>query len=361
MFKTALTNISLGFILLFCSFQVLANSPQEKQIPCHSNKDKLDNKVKKATPINKVAPKYPKSAARNKQEGWVRLSFVVREDGSVDLPIVEDSSGIKSFEKAAKKAVKSWVFDPATRAGKTIEQCQNSVQLNFKMNKPVKGASRKFVRQYRKIIQLIEEKKLSEAKLAIDSLEKKTRQNFYEDKFFFNLKATYFQALGDNRLELANLKKLIPSGKNYLPKSSYAYSILKAFQLSLLNNELSSSLYFYKKLQEFDATHKYIDTLKPYVEKINAMIDSSEHIFVAAQINKREHWNHYLARNSFTFANINGELNSVDIRCDNHFSTYPVDNEKQWNIPESWGKCKLFVHGKQGAKFDLVEVAADQV
>ncbi len=356
MFKTIL----FGFVLLSCSQKVLANSAQEKQLPCHSNESKADNAVKKATAIQKVAPKYPMDAARKSQEGWVRLSFVVKEDGSVDLPIIEDSSGIKSFEKAAKNAVRAWTFDPATRDGKTIEQCQNSVQLDFKMHKTPKGASRRFAKQYRNVLKLINEQALDDAKQALDKLAKRPRQNFYEDKFFFSVKASYFQAIGDNRQELTNLKKLIPTGKDYLPKSSYVYSITRAFQLALINNELSSTLYFYNKLKQFDATNEKVATLTPYIEKIEQLIDSSAHIFVAAQINERNHWNHYLARKSFTIANVTGKLNTVDIRCDNHFSTYDVDNEKKWKIPASWGNCQLFVKGEQGTKFNLVELAAKQ-
>ena len=361
MFNPVLHSILFGLVLFVYSPQILADSGQEKQLPCHSNENQLDNEVKKAIPINKVAPRYPKNAARKAQEGWVRLSFVIKEDGSVDLPIIEDSSGLKSFEKAAKNAVKSWIFDPATRDGKTIEQCQNSVLLNFKMNKTTKGASRRFVSQHRKIQQLITDKKLNEAKHALTEFEKKPRQNFYEDKFFFSLKANYFQAIGDNRQELTNLNKLIPEGKNYLSKGSYVYSIARAFGLALLNNELSSALYYYDKLKQFDAKHEKVTEFAPYIEKINAIINGSDPIFVAAQINEREHWNHYLARKSFTFANIEGKLNSVDIRCDNHFSTYALDSKKEWNIPASWGKCQLFVKGEQGVKFNLIEMPAKPV
>lgn len=361
MFKPALQFMLFGLLLFAYSTQSQASTEQEKELPCHSNENKLDNEVIKATSINKVSPKYPMSAARKAQEGWVRLSYVIKKDGSVDLPIIEDSSGIESFERSAKRAVKAWTFDPATRDGKTIEQCQNSVQLNFNMGKANQGASRKFVKQYRKIQKSINNNQLKEAKTSLDKLAEKPRQNFYEDKFFFTLKARYFQAIGNNRLELANLKKLIPTGKDYLSKDSYVYSITRAFQLALSNNELSSALYYYDKLKQFDADNERLSTLTPHVERVNALINSSEHIFVAAQINERENWNHYLARQSFTFANIEGKLNSVDIRCDNHFSTYPLDSKKQWEIPASWGKCQLFVKGEQGAKFNLVEIAAKQV
>jgi len=357
MLKTSHANIALTLALFFYSNNILASTAPEKQLPCHSSKHSNDNSVVQAQSISKIAPKYPIEAARKNQEGWVRLSYVVKEDGSVDLPIIEDSSGLKSFEKAAKRAVKLWKFDPATRNGETIEQCQNSVQLDFKMNKTTHGASRQFVRQYRKIIKLINDKDLVEAKNALAELENKPRQNFYEDNFFFSVKASYFQAIGDQRQELLNLKKLIPVGKYYLPKEAYVYSVVRAFQLALLNNELSSTLYYYDKLKQFDEKNERVTALTPYIEKINELINSTDHLFVKAQINEREHWNHYLARKSFTFTNVEGKLDSVDIRCDNHYSSYPLEQQKEWQIPARWGKCQLFVKGEQGATFDLVELA----
>ncbi|PCH95639.1 MAG: hypothetical protein COB83_07930 [Gammaproteobacteria bacterium] len=357
MFKILSKSCLLVLVLFFYSKQIIASSESEKQLPCQSIKSNLDNEVTKAKSIKRITAKYPVSAARKGQEGWVRLSFVVKEDGSVSLPIIEDSSGIKSFEKAAKRAVKAWKFDPATRNGKTIEQCQNSVQLDFKMGKTTDAASRRFVSKYREILQLINNKELTKAKGDLDKFENKPRLNFYEDQFFFRLKARYFRAIGDQRQELINLKKLIPAGKDYLPKDAYIYSLVRAFQLALSNNELSSTLYFFDKLQQFDVKSEGITTLSPYIEQINTLINSSEHLYISAQINEREHWNHYLARKSFTFSNIEGKLNSVDIRCDNHFSTYALEKEQQWHIPASWGKCQLFVKGEQGVKFNLVEIA----
>lgn len=52
----------------------------------------------------RVAPRYPINQARNGQEGWVQLSFVIDEQGNVIDPFVVDSSGIKGFEKAALNA-----------------------------------------------------------------------------------------------------------------------------------------------------------------------------------------------------------------------------------------------------------------
>ena len=116
-------------LLLFISPLVIANTtPTPTQA-------KVIDTVINAKPIKRVPPKYPKHAARNGQEGWVKLSFVIDQQGNVLDPIVEDSSGIKSLEKAARIALKKWKYDPAKRDGEAIEQCQMTVQLDFKMHK----------------------------------------------------------------------------------------------------------------------------------------------------------------------------------------------------------------------------------
>ena len=92
-------------------------------------KAEIFDTVIKAQPIERTPPKYPINAARLKQEGWVQVSFVIGDDGKVLDPIVTDSSGISSLEKAALKSVSKWQYSPATRDGEAIEQCQTQVKL----------------------------------------------------------------------------------------------------------------------------------------------------------------------------------------------------------------------------------------
>ena len=73
---------------------------------------------------------------------------MIDQQGNVLDPTVEDSSGVKSLEKAARIAIKNWKFDPAKRNGAAIEQCQMTVQMDFKMNKAATVVRRKFLNQY---------------------------------------------------------------------------------------------------------------------------------------------------------------------------------------------------------------------
>ena len=104
-------------------------------------------------PITRVEPKYPIQAARDGREGWAILSFVINEDGKVEDVIVKESSGSKDITKASIKSVKKWRYKPAMENGKAIQQCVNTVQLDFRMGKPgggdkgTMGVSKRFKRK----------------------------------------------------------------------------------------------------------------------------------------------------------------------------------------------------------------------
>ena len=79
----------------FLSFGVVGSAvAQELSIPCDEVEEKAlaeakDDEVKRisaftpAAPLERVDPKYPSSAARKGREGWVRLSYVIDEEGRV--------------------------------------------------------------------------------------------------------------------------------------------------------------------------------------------------------------------------------------------------------------------------------------
>lgn len=77
-----------------------------------------------ATParrVHYVAPVYPLGAKWLKTGGRVRLSIVVRDDGSVgNVRVIEAEPSGRGFEAAATAAVKRWRYDPATRGGRPV-------------------------------------------------------------------------------------------------------------------------------------------------------------------------------------------------------------------------------------------------
>lgn len=87
-----------------------------------------------ATPIVRIEPKYPISAARDGKEGWVKLSFSINEIGGVEDVEVIEAEPKRVFDKEAKRALRKWKYKPKVVDGKPLRQTGLTVQLDFKMD-----------------------------------------------------------------------------------------------------------------------------------------------------------------------------------------------------------------------------------
>lgn len=75
-------------------------------------------------PVAQTPPQYPPELQRNKIEGSVRLTFVVRSDGSVTDPRVINSTN-PAFEEPTLRAVRRWRFEPGEKDGKKVNSRVN--------------------------------------------------------------------------------------------------------------------------------------------------------------------------------------------------------------------------------------------
>ena len=71
-------------------------------------------------------------------------------------------------------------------------------------------------------------------------------------------------------------------------------------------------------------------------------------------------WNYVPARRGFSFASVDGNVERFEARCDNHRISAKVEPDKTWSLPDSWGRCQVFVFGDDGASFEFVELPPDE-
>ncbi len=80
----------------------------------------------------KTAPKYPKRASRRRQEGWVKVQFIITAAGTVKSPFVVASKPSGVFNKEALRAIRRWKFKPKLINGQRV--AQRAVQtIKFKL------------------------------------------------------------------------------------------------------------------------------------------------------------------------------------------------------------------------------------
>ena len=83
-------------------------------------------------PIVRIDPQYPREAALEGTEGWVKLEFTINADGTVGDVIVLDSNPRRVFDGNAQRALYKWKFKPRVVDGKPIAR-RATQTLEFKI------------------------------------------------------------------------------------------------------------------------------------------------------------------------------------------------------------------------------------
>lgn len=71
-------------------------------------------------PLLRIEPAYPRKAARNRKEGWVKVAFTITERGTVIDPVVLESRPRRLFNRSAMAAIRKWRFRPKVVDGTPV-------------------------------------------------------------------------------------------------------------------------------------------------------------------------------------------------------------------------------------------------
>ncbi|MHC6648352.1 energy transducer TonB [Alteromonas sp. HB246098] len=372
-YRTEQKPLAFMVAVLLTSGYMAGATAQELSIPCDEVEEKAlaeakANEVerisafKPATPLERVDPRYPSSAARKGREGWVRLSYVIDEEGRVKDPVVEDFFGSPSFKRSALSAVKKWQYDPAIKDGEPTQQCHQAVQMDFALVGKT-GATRKFIKAYKNVDEIFNAGDVEAADEALKELLSWDTLNRYENAWLLSLDAQIAGAKGDIEREARSLTRLLASnGQKRFDNSVFdedyvAYVLQRKILLDTQRGYFANALKSYSRLQEMDDQQKRIEETSAVINQVETFIASEKNLQVPVSMGDNGRWFHTLVRNKFAFNNIQGELDTVEVRCDSHREKFTVAEAHVWHIPQSWGQCQVMVKGDSETKFDLVEVA----
>ncbi len=86
-----------------------------------------------AIPMVVIQPRYPRKAAMEGIEGWVKFKFTISPDGTpVDVELI-DANPRRIFERAARRAIYKWKFKPKVVDGKAMEQHNMVYTMQFQL------------------------------------------------------------------------------------------------------------------------------------------------------------------------------------------------------------------------------------
>jgi TonB family protein len=312
-----------------------------------------------AVATTRKPPQYPRDELATGREGWVILSYVVQVDGTVRDVIVQDSSGLDAFERAAAKAARNWIFKPATVDGVPVEDAVVRTKIHFRLDPPARGAREPFVRSFRAAMRAMEAGKLDEAGAVIERMEQRPFFNLYEDAFYWMLKYSWYRARGQAEAEFTSLRRAVAYEGAYLPDKLHVQALSNLFVLEVKRSSFAEALAVHARLQKSKDSAEALAAMAEPVAQIHALIDGPQSFAREGRIDRDgQSWTHRLARKQFTIDQVKGQIGPVEVLCEHQVGRLEWAADRSWSLPASWGECDATVQGSTGTSFRLVELPA---
>ncbi|WP_111979795.1 energy transducer TonB [Algibacillus agarilyticus] len=307
-------------------------------------------------PAQRVAPQYPRAAAKQRREGWAILNFVIDEQGEVSNILVGENSGSEDITKAAVQAVQKWQYTPAMEDGKPVQQCANSVFLSFKMgDKRTKGLPAKFRRLYKNALQAKSDEDYEELENLLEKMKSNKYQHLSENSYYHLLAADYAKLKGDKHSQVQHLQSVMHSLELLVNEKQKLSVLYQVFDLQIQLKRYNTAYKTYKKLIKLPAAKPYLDELKTTIEKIDGIVASNQSFTYHGNIKDKRYWQLNMSRKEFSLTDVNGELSKLELRCANKHHVYTIKDRSTWKIPAGWDQCRLFVFGEPNASFNVTE------
>jgi hypothetical protein len=278
--------------------------------------------------------------------------------------MIEDSSGIESFEEAAIASIQNRLYEPAQLDGIPVEQAMNNVKIIFALEDGPQGARPWFVSAYRRINRSIGDTDLETAFERLSDLGSELRMNLYEDAWYWWLNFLYLDASGstDKDEMKASLRKAIGYDESYLAPEMFVAAAQRLYIMSIEDGEISDALSVFAKLRDAESAREagsyeqVMKELSSHVKAVNEVVAGTGILATSAEVGRYGYWVHELLRKSFSLADVEGELELVDIRCTVGTGRYSsITEENVWTIPDGWEECGVYIKGREGSTFTLYE------
>ena len=323
----------------------------------------LDNSQLAAVPVQQDDPTFPSSGFRTGQEGWVRVNFVVAADGRATDVIVVDSVGGAVFEEAALEAVEDWQFQPGD-----AEITRNVVDMRFELRRGREAATSNFLRRYQRIMSHVLEEEMDHAREQVDAAVELGGWNLYEEAMLA-LMIGRVEGLEDDPAEKLEyyLRAIGLASQRALNGADRRDALSRVFEIQHFYGQYGSAQLTLAALNTLPRGDRAAENLTPKVDEIEAALGAAAPITVQGRLytpcdceEGRPLWHYQPARSEFSFANLSGNVESFEARCETSRISGDVQDGGQWTLPEAPARCEIFVFGADGASFEILEHVSDE-
>lgn len=315
-----------------------------------------------AVAIDRALPKAPRHRPRRLQEAWVQMSYVVTPDGRAVDPIIINSSGGAQFEDEVRKVSESWRFEPSVTGA---ELPFNVTNTRFTIRGRGKGTTRRFARFAQHIMRNLHNGDVEAARKEADTALNLGGWNLYESTILWLMVGRVEGAEGDDVDKLEMYRRgLAISDERSLQRDARIDLLEDIFELEAKFGQYSAAMQTLAVLKEVRGSKAAVKRLEARTEEITTILESGPVLVANAIVVNPCNcdagvalWDYIPVRRTFSFANLNGNVERFEARCELQRLSGAVETDQQWTLEADWGFCQIFVFGDDGATFDFLEHA----
>jgi TonB family protein len=318
----------------------------------------IDNSDVAGKPVEQPHPLFPGGDIRSGQEGWVRLSFVISPDGRTLDPVVIDSIGGAGFEESARAILADWLFEaPAATLA------NNTVDIRFEIYQGRDRATSNFMRRYRQIMMHLTNEETAEARERVDQAGELGGWNLYEATMLSLMEGRVAGAEGNATGKLENYRRALGvANVNALRNDDRRELLVKLFELQSDHRQYAAARQTLALLLKEIGSGADVAALAERITALESGLADPAPMRARATIYNpcdcaagEPLWTYRPARQSFSFAALDGNVERFEVRCEHDRLQGAVDTNTRWSLPEEAGSCRVFVFGDDGARFEFVE------
>lgn len=222
--------------------------------------------------------------------------------------------------------------------------------------------TRTFKRRINKAFDALEEGNFDYVVKEIDKLFDRKGLNLYETYWLWYMKSLLAEKIGDRTGQLASLNRTISGGAEVLSADIFSNILSTKFALEVDLGFYADALDTHDLIAgypEYQGDREKISTLAASIE---AFKYGDEYLVVDGKIydrckcgEKRGTWQYPLLRRKISFQSVTGALEKFELRCEWKHFTDKLAVGKTWEVPPSWGDCRLLVFDDIYSTFQVVE------
>jgi TonB family protein len=296
-------------------------------------------------------PSYPSNESDH--EGWVELAFMVDRSGKPYEVTVIRSTGNKTFDKVATHAIEGSSFHPGTLNGTPVESGYE-MKYVFLQTQPTTGAGRRFVDNYRGLLESV---KAGDRVAADAALKKMEITNLYEDAYFGLATYYYASKWGDESQQLDGLRRAIAreSEARYLPKNTFRQVLAGCMQLELQTHQYAEALTTWHRMEKVGLDKETTAKFRPAVEQMEKLRVDDRAYEVVGSISE-QNWFLHLFKRHFRVIVSDGFISEARLRCDKRYFFFPFDSNLEYQVSAKRdGECSIELLGTPGTHFRFIQ------